>query len=217
MVKTLGFQCPGVDSNAAWSHMLQCGPKKRQREASGAWFSKGHRFRPSSSLCGGWWGGGVGAWKQGAGILHWENDSGKGSAGPLRLNYPKCVFVSIPGTGRVRWACASGQGGRTRGNGAWAHGCLIFNFKCFVFRYVDPLCLQTSVKSAPHKGVCAVISLYGNEGGPVDGTQSSRSSWPGRQGGQASAATRASHPRPSSPRPPALRARGSRCIALGTQ
>lgn len=108
----------GVDSNAAWSHMLQCGPKKRQRGGLGRLVQQGgHRFRPSLLTLWqlvGWRGGGLETRSRYSSL---ENDSGKGAPGRSRLRQlsGECVFVSNPGTGRVRWACASRAGGRPRG------------------------------------------------------------------------------------------------------
>lgn len=57
--------------------------KKAERRPRGAWFSKEATVldSPPHSV-GGWCGGEMGwggSWKQGAGVLHWENNSGKGA------------------------------------------------------------------------------------------------------------------------------------------
>lgn len=157
----------GVDSNAAWSHMLHCGPKKRQRGgASGAWFSKGATTLDppphSAGRLGGGVGGGLGN-KEQAVFFYWENDFWKGARRPTETLIRVRFCFLIPGTGRGEVSVLPGR--REAAMVPWAHGCLIFNFKCFVFRYVEPLCLLNLSKvCSTHKGVCAVISLYGTKG-----------------------------------------------------
>lgn len=85
-------------------------------------------------------------------------------------------------------------GGRKQCPGSWVSDIQLQVFCILLCK--PPLSPNLSKVCSKHQGVCAVISLYGNEGVPVDGAQGSRSSWSGRLGGQASAATWASQPLP---------------------
>ena len=91
---------------------------------------------------------------------------------------------------RGRWEA----GGRKWCLGSWVSDIQLQVFCILLCKL--PLSPNLSKVCSTHQDVCAVISLFGNEGVAVDIAQGSRSSWSGRPGGRASAATWASQPLP---------------------